>query len=143
MRPITAAPLASAQRRPVGVWLLTIANALVAGLIPLLGDSVRYFSGPGLPGGLLMLLVAGALSLAIIVTSLRAWARDDRARQLMLVLILLFHGLTILSSLLLLGSTGSTSLQSQALAEAVRSLFWIGINLWYFLRRSTLAWYRG
>ena len=129
--------------RPLGVWLLTGANALFAGLFPIIGDLALFLRGPGLPGGLPALLLGLALSLALLGASALAWAGGEQARRAMLALVAAFYGLTIVSSLIAMAGGLSSREQAAAFAPAVRAAFWLGLNLWYFTRPAVRAWYAG
>ena len=87
-------------------------------------------------------LLAG-LGLGILGAAIGAWQGSNRARVVLLALLAIFYSLNIAISLRVATADWvPESAQAKSLATAVRGLFWLGINLWYFMRPQTRAWYR-
>lgn len=137
-------PTTNRVSRPVGVWLLTIFDGLVAGVIPLL--TVFAVLGNGveiLPGGTMTAILLAGIGIGVIGAAVGAWQGSDRARIALLALIAIFYGLNMLANFRIATADWvPQDAQVRALATLVRSIFWVAINYWYFLRPQTRAWYR-
>ncbi len=130
--------------RPFGVWLLTILNILIAGVLPLISAVAVLGGNAAVPGTDLTALLLAGLGIGVIGASIGAWQGSDSARIVLLGLLVLFHGLNALGLLLGLSAEGIPDReQARAFAGMFRSVFWVAINLWYFLRPKTRAWFRG
>ena len=136
----TTKPLA----RPIGVWLMTIFDALVAGVFPLLTAFVVLDRGVEMvPGGTITALLLAGIGLGVIGAAIGAWQGSDRARIALLALVVLFYSLNMLANFRLITADWVPSdTQTRALATLVRAIFWVALNVWYFLRPQTRAWYR-
>jgi len=129
--------------RPLGVWLLTILNILIAGVLPLLSAVAVLGGNAAVPGPELTALLLAGLGIGVIGASIGTWQGSDSARIVLLGLLLLFHGLNVLGLFLGLSAEGIPEReQTRAFAGMFRSVFWVAINLWYFLRPKTRAWFR-
>ncbi|HEY0606672.1 MAG TPA: hypothetical protein VGD58_27375 [Herpetosiphonaceae bacterium] len=129
--------------RPLGVWILTIVNSIVAGVFPLLAVVAALGGNAAVPGTELTALLLAGLGIGVIGASVGTWQRSDSARVVLLGLLVLFHGLTVLGSVLgLADETIPATEQASIYASVFRAIFWIGINFWYFLRPKTRAWFR-
>lgn len=141
----SAAPAAQlAPTRPLGVWMLAIANAVLAGLLPLTRVLIYFRTGgwnrhPKLRGGMLLY---GLLGIGVLATALGVWMGIDRARVTLLILIGISYGLSILSNLALLPRPRE---QRPAFSFPIVGLTyaagWLSVNLWYFLHPEVAAWY--
>ena len=137
MRNATFDGVGTRRPRPLGVWILTICAALFTGVLPL----VVVLASPDLPSSA---LISAGLGLGIIVAAIGAWQGKDQARIALLVLVVLYYVLLAFSNYQLARSDFvDPEIRSRATTVGVRSLLWIPIYLWYFLRPKTRAWYRG
>ena len=129
--------------RPIGVWILTICAALFAGILPLIGSLAAVFVFPEMGMSTPLMLVAAGLSLAIFGSAVGAWQGSDGARLALVVLITLFY--LLLSITNFYNATNDflpADVQRKAAMTGIRSLLWIPLYLWYFLRAKTVAWYQ-
>lgn len=130
--------------RPLGVWILTILNSLVAGVLPLLALVAALGGNAAVPGTELTAMLLAGLGIGVIGASIGTWQRSDTARVVLLGLLVLYHGLNTLGSLLGLGDPTIPDIERASIYGSIfRAIFWIGINFWYFLRPKTRAWFRG
>lgn len=144
MNDMDTAESASPARRPAGVWILSTLNLVISGVFPILTAFAFFFAGNGAASWLdaIVALLQAALGGAIIWTTIGAWQGRDRFRRALLKWLVAFHMLQIASNLTILAIGGVPSQSVSRFAGAiVRSAFWMGINLWYFLRHQTREWY--
>lgn len=129
--------------RPRGVWILTVCAAIFAGLLPLFGSLAVVFVFPEVGGSVPLMLATAALSLAVFGAAVGAWQGSDNARLALLVFVVLFY--TLLAITNFYTATSDVVLPDtrwQATKAGWRSIAWIPLYLWYFLRADTVAWYR-
>jgi hypothetical protein len=132
------------ELRPIGVWILTILNSLVAGVFPLLAVFAVLGGNAAVPGTELTAMLLAGLGIGVIGASIGTWQGSDSARIVMLGLLALFHGLNTLGLVLGLSADGvPDSERARVYGSIFRAIFWIGINFWYFLRPKTRHWFRG
>jgi hypothetical protein len=132
--------------RPTGVSILTILNGFSAGFIPAIGAITQIANAARQSPDditLATLCLAVGLPVAIISAAIGAFLGSDRSRVALLVLITLFYSLRAFQNASL-AVTGALPEDQQMLAygQILWSSLWIGINAWYFLRPSTIAFYR-
>lgn len=129
--------------RPVGVWILSILNILISGLFPII-TAMAYLMITETQSSALDLslaLLQGGLALAIVWTVIGTWQGKKRERTRFLLVLSIFHGLQIMSNMgILLLNEVPFQLNSRFLGAIVRSIFWMGINWWYFRRWETMEW---
>jgi hypothetical protein len=130
--------------RPLGVWLLTILNSVVAGIFPLVAAVAVMGGNATVPGTELTALLLAGLGIGVIGAAIGTWQGNDSARIVLLALLVLFHGLSVLGLLLGVSAEGIPDREQARVGAGVfRSIFWLAINLWYFLRPKTRDWFRG
>lgn len=130
--------------RPRGVWILTICAAVFAGVLPILGSLAVFAAREQLdtPGTVQIALLSASLGASIIGAAIAAWRGSNTGRLVLLGLVVAFYALLAWSNY-----TTATSplipgdLQQRYMTVAVRSLLWIPVYLWYFLRTPTRRWY--
>ncbi|HEY0738884.1 MAG TPA: hypothetical protein VGD69_28455 [Herpetosiphonaceae bacterium] len=66
--------------RPLGVWILTILNSIVAGVFPLLAVVAALGGNAAVPGTELTALLLAGLGIGVIGASVGTWQRSDTAR---------------------------------------------------------------
>lgn len=135
----------SPPRRLVGVWVMSVLNLLVSSVSPVLSSIASLFSGNN-PLSLFDIapaLLQIGLGVAIAWTTVGAWQGKENYRKSFLILLVTFQVLQIASNLMILvvGKVPS-QFTLRFIGAIVRSIFWIGINLWYFGRYETRKWYR-
>lgn len=130
--------------RPLGVWILTILNSLIAGVLPLLALVAAMGGNVAVPGTEMTAMLLAGLGIGVIGASVGTWQRSDTARIVLLGLLALYHGLNTLGSVMGLSDpTIPAAEQASIYGSIFRGIFWIGINFWYFLRPKTRAWFQG
>ncbi len=127
--------------RPMGVTLLSLADALVSGFAPVLAAVLWVLQARPQTGGGSALLTAG-LGAMIVFAALGAFAGDDRARSALVYLLVLYYSLQSFAQVVLLTTTAQPTLQLRAAAKIISMALWVALNAWYFLRPATLAYYR-
>jgi hypothetical protein len=133
------------NKRPVGVWLLTICNALFAGVFPIITAAVLMLglTPVTLPGGILSGLLFGLLGAAVIAAAIGSWQGSDRARKALIGLVTAYYLLTSLNNLaVLLMGYAPPALQAQVGATIFRAIFWTAITIWYFSRPRVRDWFQ-
>ena len=145
-QPMESQPLVS--KRPTGVWILTLCDGLFAGIIPIVGIVIVFFNSEmrhilGVSVGTTLFSIF--LGLAVCYAAYRAWARDDRFRKLLLVLITLHFGFIIFNNmqvaLLDIAAQLEPSLRMKLYTNIGRAVIWLVINYWYFLGSRPRAFY--
>lgn len=130
--------------RPLGVWILTILNSLVAGVLPLLAVVAAMGGNVAVPGTEMTAMLLAGLGIGVIGASVGTWQRSDTARIVLLGLLALYHGLNTLGSVMGLSTEGIPATEQASIyGSIVRGIFWVVINFWYFLRPKTRAWFQG
>jgi hypothetical protein len=132
--------------RPTGVSILTILNGFSAGFLPAFSaiSQIASAADQNLEGlTLTALCLSVGLPVAIISAAIGAFMGSDRSRLALLILVTLFFSLRAFqnASLALAGAIPEDQ-QVLAYGRIFWSALWIGINVWYFLRPSTIAFYR-
>lgn len=130
--------------RPLGVWILTACAAIFAGLLPLIGSLAAVFLfreelGMSTP----LMLVTAVLSLAIFGSAFATWQGNDTARLALVALVVLFYLLLAITNFY--NATNdflAADVQRKSAMTGIRSLLWIPLYLWYFLRAKTVAWFQ-
>ncbi|MBV9786580.1 MAG: hypothetical protein JOZ51_00275 [Chloroflexi bacterium] len=130
--------------RPLGVWILTILNSLIAGVLPLLAVVAAMGGNVAVPGTEMTAMLLAGLGIGVIGASVGTWQRSDTARIVLLGLLALYHGLNTLGSVMGLSIEGLPATEQASIyGSIVRGIFWVAINFWYFLRPKTRAWFQG
>ncbi len=123
--------------RPLGMWLLAIADGLFSGLLPLVAV-VILFQNPENGQTLVSLIVMVLLCGAIFAASIGTLYRDNLSRYLLLALITIYWSLRLFNSLSAINSENVAGSQiGLVYGDLWRAPFWIGINWWYWLRKQT------
>ncbi len=127
--------------RPLGVTLLSMADAFIAGLAPVFATVLWVLKSKPQSGGGAALLTAG-LGAMIVFTALGAFAGHDPSRSALIYLLVLYYGLQIFAQVVLIITTPDSPTQLMASSKILGMLLWTGLNVWYFLRPNTLIFYR-
>ncbi len=125
----------------MGVTLLSLADALISGFAPVLAAVLWVLQTKPQTGGGTALLTAG-LGAMIVFAALGAFAGDDRARSALMYLLVLYYSLQSFAQVILLVTASEPVVQLRAAAKILGMVLWVALNVWYFLRTATLAYYR-
>lgn len=128
--------------KPLGVYIIAIFNIIAMGIIQLASFILLMrISQEEIP--LFLRLLNVGLPVIIIAASVWAAAGDNAGRRLLLTAVTMLSLGIILNSLILLVSGDAAGENViKAVGYIIRAGFWLGINWWYFMRPSTLAYYR-
>ena len=129
--------------RPLGVWLLTLLNVPVSGIMPLVAGLTFFRTGH--PTELLPIGVAAfqiVLGAVILWACLGTWQGNPTARDILLSNLIAFQTLQLINNVALVLFAGvAAGALPGLMATALYSLFWICLNRWYFRRPQTRMWY--
>lgn len=124
-------------KRPLGIWFLTIWDGFFAGLFPLVTVLAIYLNAEErmmLEMTFLDLALSVLLALSILGAAVEAWRGKTLARIALVVLVTIHYGLLAFNNLSASAADVlSDRMETQALARGLRAIFWIIVNLWYFL----------
>ncbi len=127
--------------RPLGVALLSLADALFAGLAPVFATVLWVMRSQPQEGGGAALLTAG-LGAMIVFAALGTFAGHDRARSALLYLLVLYYSLQAFAQVVLAIAEPRPEVQLPAAGKVLTMVLYLLLNVWYFLRPATLAYYR-
>jgi hypothetical protein len=131
--------------RPLGVSILTVWDGAMAGGLPAFQTIFMILRGTTDPSeiSLLTLCLAVGLPIAIVTAAIGTFTGSDRSRLSLLVLVTLYYGLNAFRDASLIAAS---AVAGEPLARAyfgiLSGVFWVGVNIWYFLRPRTIAYYR-
>lgn len=129
--------------RPLGVTLLTILDGFVSGALPLFSLVGLLRIGSAQSEATPLLFITILLSAGIIFTAIGAFRGHDGSRLALIVLIVLRYSLVSFNQAIpLFAGVLDAEMTLLAYGRIVRYIFWIALNVWYFLRPQTLAYYR-
>ena len=111
--------------RPLGVWILTILNSLVAGVLPLLAVVAAMGGNVAVPGTEMTAMLLAGLGIGVIGASVGTWQRSDTARIVLLGLLALYHGLNTLGSVMGLSTEGIPATEQASIYGSI-----VGGNCW-------------
>ena len=144
--PVAAIP--ERRKRPRFVWIMTIFDALFAGVF-LLAASFRLYAHPmfsGIEYPMAQIVFWGILGFGICLSAQLAWFGSRYSRDVLLSLMTIYLGLAIWQNIAnfvwISGSAGDESLfiRQQSL-ETVRSILWLAANFWFLRGRRTKGFY--
>ena len=136
-------------KRPKGVWILTIANGVFAGVLPIAGIAIAYYfpesrTALGLSGFQVFSTVAlGAL---ICQASYQTWKGSGQAKLVLLALITVHWTFIAYNNISFILSDSAAALdqtqRTRIYGNIVRAILWVGVNYWYFLGSRTKLFFR-
>ncbi|GAB4522461.1 MAG: hypothetical protein Fur0018_04250 [Anaerolineales bacterium] len=121
--------------------LLSLADVFLAGLTPVFAVVLWVLQSKPQAGGGAALLMAG-LGAMIVFAALGTLAGHDRARSALLYLLVLYYGLQAFAQVVLATAEPRPEVQLPAAGKVLAMALYLLLNLWYFLRPETLAYYR-
>lgn len=133
------------RKRPIGVSILAIWDALFAGIVPLLLATLLFFDEETrqilimnpTPYAVRVLLTTGVLVGAVL-----AWRGERRGRNLLVASVIAHHFLAILNNVgMALIDVPVRMSSTRMWLNAVRSAISIAIHVWYFLGKPTRDFY--
>jgi hypothetical protein len=132
-------------KRPLGVWILTIWDGVFAGLFPVGAILFLFFNAEAqavIELSTFDLVWSVLLGLSIFAAAVGAWRGSDLARRALIGLVTFHYGILGFTNFSLVASgIVPEGEQPLVLGRAIRSLIWMGINVWYFLSRRPRAFY--
>lgn len=130
--------------RPLGVTVLSIWDGIALGVVPALlgGLALARTSSEG-DISLVTLCLGIGIPIAIVTAAIGTFRGNDRARLGSLLLLAIYFILIIFQNVTLL-IVGSLTPEEQVRSTGgiLVSIISLVINLWYFLRASTIAYFR-
>jgi len=92
---------------------------------------------------ILTLCVSIGLPITIITAALGTYRGNDLARLSLLILLTIYFGLNTFQNVILLVSGGLTPEDQVRISVGIiGAILTVGINIWYFLRPSTITYFR-
>ncbi len=130
--------------RPRGVRVLAICAAIFAGVLPIISAVVIFAARNQLAtsGTVPTSLLSAALGVGIVGAAVATWRGSNTGRIVLLALVVTFYVLLAWSNWTAASSSVPEAIQRRSMFTAGRSLLWVLLYLWYFLRPTTVAWYR-
>jgi hypothetical protein len=129
--------------RPTGVSVLALIDGLFFGIFPIFMTVFGILRAPPEDLGMFEILFPVLLSVLIVSTAIGTFAGNDRARLVLVYLIVLHQSLAAFNAFVVLWLGGSApEFVLQAVLRIINSLIWIGIHVWYFFKPSTLEFFR-
>lgn len=128
--------------KPLGLYIIGGINFVVLGLIPLL---LIFLSlrNTELELPLLAVMISVGFPLFIMAATVWAVVGDNPARYVLLGLLTLWSIALVTNLIGLFSSEGGPSLRfSSVTGFTVRTVFWTGINWWYFNRAHVVAYFK-
>ena len=128
------------RKRPLSIWLLCIANGLLA--IMLIGTSLTaerfgYTLGQA--------IFAGVIGLGISISAHLTWYGKRYGRNVLLALLTAFFGLLLAQSAMTIAWAIEVDYEglylTRAIAWGVFSVVWLAVNYWFLFGRRARAFY--
>lgn len=130
--------------RPLGVTVLSIWDGIALGVIPALqvGLTLSRSSSEG-DISIVTLCLGIGIPIAIVTAAMGTFRGNDRARLGLLFLLSIYFILNIFQNVTLLIAVSLTlDNQVRSIGGIFVSIISLIINLWYFLRPNTIAYFR-
>jgi hypothetical protein len=128
--------------RPIGVHIITAFDFLAVGLIPFIA---AIWVGPDAEIGISVtnFVLAIGLALFTMAAAIWAWAGDNQGRLLLLALVTVTSTLIIANNInLIIENDLEGSSIIRLIGNIFRGLVWIGVNWWYFCRKTVIGFYK-
>lgn len=128
--------------RPLSVYLVTIYDFLVVGLIPLL-TLVLFLRNSDTEMSLPATMLSVGLYLVVMAISVWACVGDNIARWLLLSAVTLTAIMWILNAVFILSNMDLSSGEKPGVIGFIsRGIISLALNWWYFNRKTTVAYYK-
>lgn len=129
-------------QKPLGVYIITVFDFIFIGLVPLVG--LIYLSRqPDFEMPFFAFVVTVALCVIVSASSIGAWFGDNLSRLLLLGSVTGLSLMIIYTNVRLIADGEAAGAEViRNVGNVIRGLFWIGVNQWYFRRRSTVSYYK-
>jgi hypothetical protein len=130
--------------RPLGVTLLTIWDGIAVGVIPAMRSGIIIASNSNQDQiSIINLCLEIGLPVVVVTAALGTFRGNDRARLGLLILLTLYFGLNAFQNAVLLASGNLTpDDQLRSIGGILSAFISVSVNLWYFLRPQTIAYFR-
>ncbi len=130
--------------RPLGVTALTIWDGVMVGVVPAIRSGIIIANTSNQESiSILTLCLATGIPIAIVSAAFGTFRGNDRARLSLLVLLTIYFSLNAFQSVILLVSSDLIpEEQLSSVWRIITAIISVGINLWYFLRPKTIAFFR-
>lgn len=133
------------QRRPFGIWALTVFALVIAGILPIYSVILLVFFDPGSSlevASFLTIAFIFVISLGVVVTAVGAWLGRNSARKALLVFITLSYAPQIISSVAFVLFYKEPKASSEAAGQQIlQGLVTVAIYIWYFNRARVKRFY--
>ncbi len=128
--------------RPLGVYLITIYDFLVVGLIPLL-IFVLFLRNSDTEMSLPATMLSVGLYVVVMATAVWACVGDNIGRWLLLTAVTLTAVMWIINAVFILSNMDLPSGQKSSVIGFIsRGILSLALNWWYFNRKTTVAYYK-
>ncbi len=128
--------------RPLGVYLITIYDFLVVGLIPLL-TFVLFLRNSDTEMSLPATMLSVGLYVVVMATSVWACVGDNTGRWLLLSAVTLTAVMWIINAVFILSNMDLSSREKPSVIGFIsRGIISLALNWWYFNRKTTVAYYK-
>ena len=130
--------------RPLGVTALAIWDGVMVGVVPAISSGIIIANTSNQESiSILTLCLATGIPIAIVSAAFGTFRGNDRARLSLLVLLTIYFSLNAFQNVTLLVS-GDLIPEEQltSIWRILTAIISVGINLWYFLRPKTIAFFR-
>ena len=128
--------------RPLGVYLITIYDFLVVGLIPLL-TFVLFVRNSDTEMSLSATMLSVGLYVAVMAFSVWACVGDNIGRWLLLSAVTLTAVMWIINAVFILSNMDLPSGEKPSVIGFIsRGVMALALNWWYFNRKTTVAYYK-
>ena len=128
--------------RPLGVYLITIYDFLVVGLIPLL-ILVLFLRNSNTEMSLPATMLSVGLYVLVMAFSVWACVGDNIGRWLLLSAVTLTAAMWIINAAFILSNLDLSSGEKPSVIGFIsRGVMALALNWWYFNRKTTVAYYK-
>ena len=130
--------------RPLGVTVLSIWDGVTYGLLPALRMGITIAGNQNLEEiSFLTLCLSIGIPITIVMAAFGTFQGNDRSRISLLILLTIYFGLNSFQDVVLLISGGVTAEdQIRTSLGIIGAVIAVSVNIWYFLRPSTIAFFR-
>ena len=130
--------------RPLGVTILSIWDGVTVGVMPALRMGITIAGSQNLEDiSILTLCVSIGLPITIVMSAMGTFQGNDSARLSLLILLTIYFGLNTFQNVVLpISGRLTPGDQVRITVGIIGAILAVVINLWYFLRSSTIEFFR-